>query len=108
MQVSDSQADEIDMAEPCAALQRPRVSGKGVPHMPCLQCIDRRVRPLRILRSRAIADQAATFRIKACQSNPRLELIDRVRRQIATGTYNVDSKFELVLDRLLDLIAARA
>jgi hypothetical protein len=32
----------------------------------------------------------------------RVELVDRVRREIAAGTYDTPEKFELALDRLLD------
>jgi negative regulator of flagellin synthesis FlgM len=37
-------------------------------------------------------------------SEIRQDLVDRVKREIAAGTYDTEEKFEMALDRLLDEI----
>ena len=72
--------------------------------MTCLQHESRISRQFGVLSMPRPVDQAAMLRLATDRSVPRLELVARIRAQLAAGTYDINGKFDRVLDRLLDLM----
>ena len=72
--------------------------------MTCLQDIDRPIRAARNLCASDVIDQAALLRMKAIDSSPRMELVARIRAEIASGQYDANGKLNVVLERMLDMM----
>ena len=72
--------------------------------MTCLQHENRINRQIGVLSMPRPVDQAAMLRLATDRSMPRLEMVARIRAQLAAGTYDINGNFDRVLDRLLDLM----
>lgn len=71
--------------------------------MTCLQHstrFDERIRPFQLAND---ATKASGRLGAGDPHHPRMRLVARIRRQIADGTYDVEGKLDLVLDRMLQL-----